>query len=52
VRNGLVGQIRGVTDAQQSNRTAVEGGLLAYTSNTDRFFSAWATTERIRFGFG
>jgi hypothetical protein len=24
--------------------------LLAYTVNLDRFFSAWATTERIRFG--
>lgn len=25
--------------------------LVAYTVNVDRFFSAWATTERIRFGF-
>jgi hypothetical protein len=32
--------------------------LVAYTVNVDRFFSAWATTERVRFaptpasGFG
>jgi hypothetical protein len=26
--------------------------LVAYTVNLDRFFSAWATTERIRFGYG
>ncbi|WP_432990683.1 IS1380 family transposase [Dactylosporangium sp. CA-233914] len=26
--------------------------LLAYTVNLDRFFSAWATTERVRFGYG
>jgi hypothetical protein len=26
--------------------------LLAYTVNLDRFFSAWATTERTRFGYG
>jgi hypothetical protein len=26
--------------------------LLAYTVNIDRFFSAWATTERTRFGYG
>jgi Transposase DDE domain group 1 len=26
--------------------------LVAYTTNTDRFFSAWTTTERIHFGFG
>jgi len=25
--------------------------LVAYTVNLDRFFSAWATTERIRFGY-
>ena len=24
--------------------------LVAYTVSVDRFFSAWATTERIRFG--
>ena len=24
--------------------------LVAYTANVDRFFSAWATTERTRFG--
>jgi hypothetical protein len=24
--------------------------LVAYTVNLDRFFSAWATTERVRFG--
>jgi Transposase DDE domain group 1 len=26
--------------------------LVAYTVNLDRFFSAWATTERTRFGYG
>ena len=26
--------------------------LLAYTVNLDRLFSAWTTTERIRFGYG
>ena len=26
--------------------------LAAYTANLDRFFSAWATTERTRFGYG
>src|SRR6266550_552026 len=26
--------------------------LVAYTVNVDRFFSAWTTTERIRFGYG
>jgi Transposase DDE domain group 1 len=26
--------------------------LIAYTVNLDRFFSAWATTERTRFGYG
>jgi hypothetical protein len=26
--------------------------LVAYTVNLDRLFSAWATTERIRFGYG
>jgi hypothetical protein len=26
--------------------------LVAYTINLDRFFSAWATTERTRFGYG
>ncbi|MER7007513.1 IS1380 family transposase [Dactylosporangium sp. NPDC000555] len=26
--------------------------LLSYTVNLDRFFSAWATTERTRFGYG
>jgi hypothetical protein len=26
--------------------------LVAYTANLDRFFSAWATTERTRFGYG
>lgn len=26
--------------------------LVAYTVNLDRFFSAWATTERIRLGYG
>jgi DDE family transposase len=26
--------------------------LVAYTTNLDRFFSAWATTERTRFGYG
>lgn len=26
--------------------------LVAYTTNTDRFFSAWTTTERIHFSFG
>ncbi|MDT5029377.1 MAG: hypothetical protein QOE61_5803 [Micromonosporaceae bacterium] len=26
--------------------------LVAYTVNIDRFFSAWATTERTRFGYG
>jgi hypothetical protein len=26
--------------------------LVAYTVNIDRFFSAWTTTERIRFGYG
>ena len=25
---------------------------VAYTINLDRFFSAWATTERTRFGYG
>ncbi|MPY85839.1 MAG: hypothetical protein GEV00_21695 [Actinophytocola sp.] len=25
--------------------------LVAYTIGLDRFFSAWATTERIRFGY-
>jgi hypothetical protein len=25
--------------------------LVAHTVGVDRFFSAWATTERIRFGF-
>jgi len=26
--------------------------LVAYTVNLDRFFTAWATTERTRFGYG
>jgi DDE family transposase len=26
--------------------------LVAHTTNIDRFFSAWATTERVRFGYG
>jgi hypothetical protein len=26
--------------------------LVAYTSNLDRFFSAWATTERTQYGYG
>ena len=26
--------------------------LVAYSVNIDRFFSAWTTTERIRFGYG
>ena len=26
--------------------------LVAYTVNLDRFFSAWATTERTHFGYG
>src|SRR5258706_1827011 len=26
--------------------------LVTYTVNLDRFFSAWATTERTRFGYG
>jgi len=29
---------------------AIIARLLAYTVNLDRFFTAWATTERIRFG--
>jgi hypothetical protein len=26
--------------------------IVAHTTNIDRFFSAWATTERTRFGYG
>jgi hypothetical protein len=26
--------------------------LVAYTINLDRFFSAWATTERTQYGYG
>jgi hypothetical protein len=26
--------------------------LIAHTVNLDRFFSAWATTERTHFGYG
>jgi hypothetical protein len=26
--------------------------LVAHTTNLDRLFSAWATTERTRFGYG
>jgi hypothetical protein len=31
---------------------AITVRLVAYTINLDRFFSAWATTERTRFGYG